>query len=190
MNPRRRYIQIISACALVLGAALAMHAVWVPVKAEVAQVLLHQAWQRSLLSGEAERPWPWADHYPIGKLSAPQHTVDQIVLAGDSGSVLAFAPGENMQARALPNAARVISGHRDTHFRFLERVALGDRFQLEDSAGAIAYRVTDRRVVDANQVAIHPELHPGQLLLVTCYPFDALTTGGSLRYVVTAERIL
>ena len=28
----------------------------------------------------------------------------------------------------------------------------------------------------------------GALVLLTCYPFDAVTAGGPLRYVVTAER--
>ncbi len=181
--------RLICLALLIAGLMLTLQALWIPLKAEVAQLLLQQAWQQTLTDGKSHPPWPWADHYPVARLSAERFAVDQIVLAGDEGSSLAFAPGENMTARELNGAARVISGHRDTHFRFLEDVKVGDRVRLDDRDGHSEYRVDWVEVVDSTRVRIDPAALPGGLLLVTCYPFDALTAGGPLRYVVSASRV-
>lgn len=185
LNPLRLMIVVL----LLTGSALVVQALWIPVKAQVAQVLLLNAWQRTQHSGTPEKPWPWADHYPVARLVSKDHQVEQIVLAGDSGSSLAFAPGENMQARAIPHAARVISGHRDTHFRFLQQMGKGELLTLENPDSQESYRVTDIRVVDSAQVQIDPGGAPDSLLLITCYPFDSLSANGSLRYVVSASRV-
>jgi sortase A len=108
-------------------------------------------------------------------LEVPSQGIDQIVLSGDSGAVLAFAPGENMQAHRAGGGARIISGHRDTHFRFLQYVR--------------HYRVSHKQIANASTDAINPAAMPGGLVLVTCYPFDALQAGGSERYLVFAHPI-
>src|SRR5690348_18392875 len=55
---------------------------WLFAKAELAQILLARAWQRTL-AGEAEAlPWSWADTWPVARLEAPEHGVDLYVLAG------------------------------------------------------------------------------------------------------------
>jgi hypothetical protein len=47
----------------------------------------------TLSGGETVKPWPWADTWPIARLSAPRHGVDLFVLAGATGRTLAFGPG-------------------------------------------------------------------------------------------------
>ena len=92
-------------------------------KALLAEQLIEAAWQKTL-AGEADvKPWPWADTWPVAKLSMPRLGVEQIILSGDSGRVLAFAPGF-AQSTALPGTTglSVISGHRDTNFHFLKDV--------------------------------------------------------------------
>jgi sortase A len=43
------------------------------------------------------------------------------------------------------------------------------------------------RVVDSDQESLSVDTSTDKkLLLVTCYPFDAILAGGPLRYVVTA----
>lgn len=173
----------------VAGLGLIGQALWIPAKAQVAQWLLADAWEHSVHNGEPVKPWPWADHWPVAQLSMPDIGINQIVLAGDTGSVLAFGPGENMQAKALESGARIISGHRDTHFAFLKDIAIGQNLYLTDTDGQVAYRVESVQVVDSARVQLRPEAYPQGLLLVTCYPFDAMTAGGSLRLVVMAERL-
>ena len=82
----------------------------------------------------------------------------------------------------------VISAHRDTHFSFLRDLASGDSIRVDSARGASAYRIVSTRIVDAATERIATREDIDALVLVTCYPFDALAAGGSLRYVVTALR--
>ncbi|MEE8522650.1 MAG: class GN sortase [Thermoanaerobaculia bacterium] len=177
----------VAALALI-GAVCFGHGAWILVKAEIAQVLLGQAWERTLDGEEEARPWSWADTWPVARLEAPRHGAERIVLAGASGAVLAFGPG-HLDGSAAPGADgnTVIAGHRDTHFEFLRDLETGDELWLESAAGVRRlYLVDSLRVVEDDDVSV---LGPGPedvLTLVTCYPFDAVVPGGPLRYVVRA----
>ena len=93
---------------------------YIPAKAVVAQQLLQLAWERAQDGARAARSWPWADTPPVARLIVPELDIDQIVLEGASGRTLAFGPGV-LPGSVPPGDAGhiVISGHRDTHFRFL-----------------------------------------------------------------------
>jgi sortase A len=91
----------------------------------------------------------------------------------------------------LPGAAgtAIITGHRDTHFAFLARVRAGDTLMMEvPGRTPVGFRVTETLVVDARTAAVLSDDGIAALVLVTCYPFDAVTAGGPLRYVVAAVR--
>lgn len=171
---------------LLAAAGCAGEAGWIHAKAALAQVLLERAWTRSLADQTSHRPWAWADTTPVARLAAPARGVSQIVLAGDSGRTLAFGPGW-AQASAMPGTrgTTVISGHRDTHFAWLRELAVGDRVEIAGRSGTRAYRVASARVADARSERIAVDAGDA-LLLVTCWPFDAVATGGPLRYLVTA----
>ncbi|MEZ5485640.1 MAG: class GN sortase [Lysobacteraceae bacterium] len=186
--PRRRpgLRQGIAVALALCAAGIGAQPAWLQAKAALAQVLLQSAWSESRNSGEAVKPWPWADTHPVARLSVPRLAVDQIVLAGDAGRVLAFGPGW-AEASATPGSHghSVISGHRDNHFAFLRQLGDGDRVLLETAGGQRAYRVTAQQVVDSRSQRL--ALDSGDTLtLVTCWPFDAVSAGGPMRYVVTA----
>jgi sortase A len=167
-----------------IGAAGTIHA-----KAWLAQVLLVRAWETTLAGVTAVRPWPWADTYPLARLQAPALGVDRIVLAGASGRTLAFGPG-HLDGTAAPGRAghTVLSGHRDTHFRFLEDLAPGSELRVQrPDGGWQSYRVVETRVIDTRRARLAPGDGRPALTLVTCYPFDAVVPGGPLRYLVFAE---
>ncbi len=172
---------------IVLAGVLLVKGSWIQLKAQAAQWLLQDAWQQTQQDGGIHKPWKWADHWPVARLKVPQLQVDQIVLEGDSGNVLAFAPGHNVSS-AIPKeeGTVVISGHRDTHFRFMQYLKQGQLVEIETSSGKYRYRIAGSQVVDANNARIDVATGINQLLLVTCYPFDASLAGGPLRYVVTA----
>lgn len=191
-SPQRRSLAwprpLLAALCFALALIFLAEAGWVHAKALLAQALLERAWQRSDTEGKTPPPWPWADTRPVARLHAPPLRRSQIVLAGDSGRVLAFGPGW-APASAAPEQSglTVISGHRDTHFAWLQHLRRGDRVRLETTAGEREYVVTDLRVADASQQ--HIALDDGDadaLLLVTCWPFDAVA-GGSQRYLVSAR---
>jgi sortase A len=185
----RRPALALAACVAALGLWQLGTGLYIPAKALVAQALLHDAWRRTLAGATRVKPWPWADTWPVARLRAPAHNVDQIVLAGASGRTLAFGPG-HLDGTPEPGAVgnSIIGGHRDTSLAFLERVAVGERLVVETADGArIAYRVTGHRVVDASRPWPSPEVAERRLTLVTCYPFDAIVPGGKLRYLVFAR---
>lgn len=160
---------------------------WIHAKAALAQVLLERAWTASLSDGQPHAPWPWADTWPVARLRAPRLDREQFVLAGDDGRALAFGPGW-AQASAAPGqpGTTVISGHRDTHFAWLAQLRSGDTIELDGGEGPRRYIVTGSRVADSSHERIAVDHHDDALLLVTCWPFDAVVPGGPLRYVVTA----
>jgi sortase A len=178
--------------AAAFGAVLAAlglgHAGWVEAKAALAQVLLVRAWEHTRSTGEPARPWPWADTVPVARLRMPRLEIDQIVLSGAGGRSLAFGPSMS-GAGALPGepGTVVVSAHRDTHFRFLRELSIGDRIWLETSSAHHAYEITAIRVVDSRREGIAVDGDEALLNLVTCYPFDAINPRGPLRYVVTAR---
>ena len=164
------------------------HGVWIHAKARLAQLLLQRAWERTLRGEAAAKPWPWADTWPVARLRVPAHGVDLIVLSGVSGRTLAFGPGHAPDSAALgTSGTEIVTGHRDTHFRFLERVRQGDEILIEGAGRpGVRFRVQELAVVDSRAAVVRGEPDGAALVLMTCYPFDALAPGGPLRYVVTA----
>lgn len=169
----------------------AVGALWIPAKAELAQFLLQRAWVQTLHGERHVKPWPWADTWPLARLRMADHNVDLIVLAGASGRTLAFGPG-HLDGTTPPGQLGnvVLSGHRDTHFRFLAEVQPGELLSLETPDGSLQrYRVIARHVVYEDDLYVRDDDGGAVLTLVTCYPFDAIVTGGPLRYVVRAELV-
>ena len=161
-------------------------ALWIPVKAELAQHLLERAWLRTLAGEPDAKPWPWADTRAVAILEVPRLGLREIVLEGSSGRNLAFGPTLINTTRLDKSADRILSGHRDTHFRFLQELQAGDLLRLRTTKEVRDYRVNWLEAVDSRvqQLVIDDGIE--RLTLLTCYPFDAPTPGGPLRWVVTA----
>jgi sortase A len=171
------------------GSASFGHGAYLYAKARLAQVLLHRAWDRQRDTGNAVKPWPWADTHPVARLIVARHDADVLVLAGASGRTLAFGPG-HLDGSAQPGdpGNAVITAHRDTHFRFLKDVAPGDELLVERADGGTRhFRIRASYVADYRELRFPRDTAVPTLTLVTCYPFDALNPGGPLRYVVVAE---
>ena len=165
---------------------------YIQAKAWLAQVLIKQAWARTL-EGEAQaRPWPWADTWPVARLTVPGRDIERYVLAGANGRTIAFGPG-HVFGTPLPGETgnSVIGAHRDTHFAFLRELQPGEEIVVQKSVSVTRrYRVAGAGIVDKSETRVLVQA-PGEtrLTLITCYPFDALRAGGPLRYVVTAKAI-
>ncbi len=182
------------AAAVLASAAFGLlaQAAWIPAKAVLAQLLLREAWWRARSGAAEPRPWPWADTWPVARLTVPSRGVDLYVLAGASGRNLAFGPA-HVAGTARPGAAGncALAGHRDTSFAFLRDLAPGEELVLETpDGGRRRYRVRDGGVFDRSDtwlLAPPADGAPdGLLTLITCYPFDAVVPGGPGRFVVRA----
>ena len=174
-----------------LGLSFFAYGAYIPAKAVLAQYLINDALYDSIRLGNSHKPWKWADMHPVMKLSSDKHNQELIVLSGDKGNSLAFAPGHNLFSY-MPNqgGTTVISAHRDTHFEFLQGISISDVFELTDRNNQTSsYRVSDIKIIDATKQDINIHSDKDELKLITCYPFDALVARGPLRYVVTANMI-
>jgi len=183
-EPRHWLYAAVPSTAAFFSLILLLQALWIPLKAEVAQRLIERSWEKTLNGDPDARPWPWADTRAEAILAIPGHGIRQVVLAGNSGRNLAFGP---VFLDGTANSRdRVINGHRDTHFRFLESLQAGDLIQLTTRESSTWFEVRYLDVVDSRieELVIDPGLD--RISLVTCYPFNSLQSGGPLRYVVTA----
>ena len=168
------------------AAIFSFDALWIPVKAELAQHLLERAWLRTLEGEPDAKPWPWADTRAVAILEVPRLGLREIVLEGSSGRNLAFGPTLVNTGGFNDSSDRVLSGHRDTHFNFLKDLKNGDLLRLRTSSEIRDYRVSWQEAVDSRSQQLVIDDSVDRLTLLTCYPFEAATTGGPLRWVVTA----
>jgi sortase A len=163
---------------------------YIHAKALLAQILLERAFTETMATGHETKPWSWADTRPVARIEVKRIEANTIVLAGSSGQALAFGPGhvENTPDAGERGVA-VYSAHRDTHFRFLKNVAIGDEIDVTRSDGRkFRYRADGSSVVRFDASGIDPLSDGYELVLSTCWPFDALTPGPD-RYLLHATLI-
>ena len=176
---------------VVAGLSSFGNAASIQAKAWLAQKLLGRAWERVQAGYYRSRPWPWADTWPVARLTLPSNNAPLIVLSGTNGSSLAFAPG-HMEGSVLPgkDGNSVIAGHRDTHFSALANMEPGDEIRIETPHGErLSFMVFDTAIADSRKARLRLSAPRPRLTLVTCYPFDAMTAGGPLRYLVHARLV-
>ena len=177
---------------LLLGLSLSQvfDGAWIHAKATIAQLLIANAWSDVREGqGSVHKPWPWADTWPVARIQYRGDTPrDLYVLAGAQGNSLAFGPG-HLFGSALPGetGVSIVGGHRDTHFAFLQHANIGDVLIVTPANGDTKrYVISNKAVANSLTDPLLAMPYSSQLMLVTCYPFDAVQSG-PLRYVVTAE---
>jgi len=170
---------------ILFGQGATIHA-----KAWLAQILLERAFAETIATGHPTRPWSWADTWPVARIEVKRLHASTIVLAGSSGQALAFGPGHvELTQDAGERGVAVYAAHRDTHFRFLRNVAIGDEIEVIRSDGRrFRYRAASSSVVRFDESGIDALSHDYELVLSTCWPFDALTPGPE-RYLLHATLI-
>lgn len=184
--------KLISAACVAVGVICLARAAYIPAKGVVAGALMERAWDKSQAAGTSVSPWASLDARPLARLRVDRLGASEIVLDTDTGQALAFAPSHIPQT-AIPGrpGLSVIAAHKNTHFAFLKQVKPGDIITVESVGGqASRFKVTDAQVVDKDASGLTPAKSGApRLALVTCYPFNALSYGGPLRYVVYADAV-
>ena len=161
----------------------------IEIKSRVAQVLMQYAWHKSIKTGLDQKPWKSFDGVPIFRLRIKEHNVDQIVLSGNWGQSLAFGPAFHQESN-LPGdgGATILSSHRDSHGIFIKNLQKGNVIEIQDrSKQWHTYIVENFNIININRDKIIKTGSKEALLIVTCYPFDALRAGTPLRYIVFAN---
>ena len=188
---KMKHASLIYTLVFLTGLALFGQSIYITTKAQLAQYLISSAWESRPAGQAALKAWPWADTYSVAKIEVPHLAIEQYVMNDASGESLAFGPGH------LPNSAlpadrghSMIAGHRDSHFDFIQHLQIGDDIVISNFKGdSIAYRVTNTHIMNAFEERLVLDNDSDMLSLITCYPFDSLTTNGPLRWIVEATPI-
>ncbi len=190
MLRRSLFYIMFGAVLLFAGGGLAIHSLSMPAKAWLSVHLMDYAWDRTLSGENYARPWPWMDSAPVARLSVPRLNKDMVIMRGNSGAVMAFAPGWH-EGTAVPGHTGIslISAHRDTHFGFLRQLKTGETLTLTDKDGTMHYYRVDEFVTTTKpEIRVDIEQGGEVLLLSTCYPFNNWTRSSDMRFIVVARK--
>jgi sortase A len=127
-----------------------------------------------------------AENAVIAVLRIPGIELEVPVYSGTTEQVLRRGAGL-VEGTALPGSAGNvgIAAHRDTHFRGLKDVAIGDVVELGTPGQTRIYRITMLEVVGPGDVHVLDDTGEPTLTLVTCYPFYFVGNAPK-RYIVRA----
>jgi sortase A len=122
----------------------------------------------------------------FGRVEIPLLGVSTVVREGTDAETLRRAVGH------IPGTARPgergnvgLAGHRDTFFRPLREIRVGDEVGVVTPRGRFEYRVVSMRVVAPADTRVLASDGTGALTLVTCWPFGYVGNA-PYRYVVRA----
>jgi sortase A len=122
----------------------------------------------------------------IGRIDVPEAGVSAIVLEGTSTSILAQAAG-HVPGTALPgeDGNAVVAGHRDSLFRGLRDINVGDTVTVTTPLSTRRYEVTSLAVVTPDDLNVLAPTSEPTLTLLTCFPFTYVGPAPQ-RFVVRA----
>jgi sortase A len=138
-----------------------------------------------------ERPEPRVvgDGDVIGEMEIPRLDLKTIVVQGESPKVLRRAVG-HLPETALPgNSGNVaLAGHRDSFFRPLRNIQLGDAITIKTPDGEFEYQVESTEIVWPSDVEVLKPSSENTLTLVTCFPFYYVGAAPK-RFIVHARQV-
>jgi sortase A len=124
----------------------------------------------------------------IALLSVPRIDLSAAVLQGSDSRTLRRGPG-HVENTALPGEPGnvVIAGHRDSFFRPLRDIRVGDDVFVSTARERIHYTVSSLKVVGPRDLSVLAPTGAPTLTLITCFPFWVLGDAPD-RFVVRATR--
>ena len=124
----------------------------------------------------------------IGSLAIPRLRLSAMIAHGDDDATLEVAIG-HLPDTALPwhEGNSALAGHRDTFFRPLQDIRVGDELRVSTLHGDFRYQVRETMVVGPNDVWVLDPTDRPTLTLITCYPFSYVGKAPR-RFIVKAER--
>jgi sortase A len=124
----------------------------------------------------------------VGTLTIPSIDAELPIVEGTDEDELENGVGHyKSSAYPLQNEQIVLSGHRDTVFRKMGEVKIGDELIVKLPYGTFTYVIEGTKIVEADDTTIIKSTSPNEeLVLTTCYPFSYVGNAPD-RYIVTAK---
>lgn len=183
-------LRSVSLVLLIVGVAALGYVAYVIVNAQLFQAVESRKLQRVAAQPEFRvEPRIVTEGDVIGQIEVPRLGLSAIVVQGDSDDILRRAVG-HIPETALPGQTGniALAGHRDTIFRPLRDVRVGDVITLKTSAGNRTYQVNFTEVVPPTDVEILQSRGENELTLITCFPFHYIGHAPN-RFVVRAREV-
>ena len=107
----------------------------------------------------------------LTRISIPKINLDAVIMEGTSHKSLTLGPA-HLRDSALPGdpGNSVLAAHRDTFFRHIYELKLGDDIFVERDGQHYHYVVTGKRVVQPADLSALDTTSESRLTLITCYP--------------------
>jgi sortase A len=123
----------------------------------------------------------------LGRLEAPSVKLSTVVLEGSDDGTLSRGSGHIEDTPMPGQPGNVgIAGHRDTTFRALRNIHVGDPLDYKTADRLYRYRISKTMIVGPEDVyVLDPTAEPA-LTLVTCYPFEFIGHAPR-RFIVRAD---
>ena len=115
-----------------------------------------------------------ADHFgaPLAVLKVNKIQLEVPVFEGTSDRVLNRGAGRIEGTSHIGEPGNIgIAAHRDSFFRGLKDVGVGDTMELETTVGTQTYVIDSIKLVDPKDLSVLKTQSIPELTLVTCFPF-------------------
>jgi sortase A len=122
----------------------------------------------------------------IGKLVIPKLSRELPIIYGTGTIELTRGVGY-YKGSVFPgrNGNSILAGHRDSVFKGLGDVTVGDELTIQTHEGTLTYKVIEQKIVDEDDRTVRVSKGQPLLTLVTCYPFNFVGPAPQ-RYILTA----
>lgn len=112
------------------------------------------------------------DGAPLAMLKIERLNLEAPVFYGTDRITLDRGVGIVKSTANLDEVGNIgISGHRDSFFRPLKNIRLGDKIEMRTTEGVQDFEVSDISIVDALDVSVLEPTDTTVLTLITCHPF-------------------
>jgi LPXTG-site transpeptidase (sortase) family protein len=177
--------KLLSNCLFGIGCALVLF-----VAGNYAQTFEHQ---RSLM-----RDWQAQNDFEQGittndvgltRLTIPKIHLDVVLAEGTSQRSLSLGPG-HLTNTAIPGdpGNAVIAAHRDTFFRHIADLKVGDDIYIQRNGRRYRYVVTGRKIVSPDDISVLHGSSESRLTLITCFPVHFIGSAPK-RLIVFAKQV-
>lgn len=173
---------------IILGICLSGYAVYEIVFSEVKTKQKVEEAKRIINNAEST-DGSIAQNDVIGLLSFPKLNSELAIVKGTDPDDLEKGVG-HYEGSYMPNenGQIVLSGHRDTVFKRVGELEIGDELVVATSNGSYTYSIQSTKIVDADDTSVITlQNQQEELLLTTCYPFGFIGNAPQ-RYIIYAKR--
>ncbi len=140
-------------------------------------------------AGRISEPHLLAEGEVIGEIQVPRLGLSVMVVQGDSPASLRHAVGHVVKS-ALPGEGGnvALAGHRDTYFRPLRDIQVGDEIRFKTPAHSFLYVVESIEIVAPTDIQVLEASSGHDLTFVTCFPFYYVGPAPK-RFIVRAREV-